>query len=734
MPPARRAIGFGPARPLRALARLTSCVAVAAASTFASDAVVRFQSGDVTLASQSPAVVATKLDAARETYVVLRLKADLDAAGRQALHRAGVKLLDSLGEGVRLARVEGDADLAAVRAHDAIVAVEPFRAEWKLAAAFANPAGLPVPVVTDYIPAYVLFQSDVDLFAVGEPALAARGGLIVDVIESLNGFVVELPRDQISKLAQDASVKYIEPALPALGENNAEIRSRVGADVAQSLPIDLDGSGVSLMIYDGGTVRATHTDFGGRVSIRDTAAARNHATHVAGTILGSGAASAGLHAGMAPGATLESYAFSTAGGTGVPLYTNPGDLEASYANALTFGVAIANNSVGSNISANGQPCSFLGDYGATPALVDAIVRGSLGRPLCVVFSNGNERSVGRCGTSFATMAPPATCKNALCVGSVQADTDTVSSFSSFGPTDDGRLKPDFVAPGCQTAGDGGVTSTSFFDDTSYTMMCGTSMSAPTVSGLSALLLQAYRDAFPGATDPRNSTYKAIFAHTAVDLGNVGPDYQTGYGSVRVLPAIDVIEQQRFLEDDIASGETRSYSIPVVAGGGSLRVTLAWDDPAAAPNVVNALINDLNLKLIDPSGAVTHWPWTLDPANPGAAAVRTGPDTRNVMEQVVVDSPVAGGWRIEVSSAPTAIGTQRFSLVASADFLLLGAIGDMNCDGFVTVADIGGFVNALIDPAAYALQYPGCEIRRGDVNEDGFVTVADIGAFVALLTQ
>ncbi len=62
-----------------------------------------------------------------------------------------------------------------------------------------------------------------------------------------------------------------------------------------------------------------------------------------------------------------------------------------------------------------------------------------------------------------------------------------------------------------------------------------------------------------------------------------------------------------------------------------------------------------------------------------------------------------------------------------------APGDMNCDGFVTVADIGGFVLALTNPAAYAVQYPGCEIQLADVNNDGFVTVADIGPFVLLLT-
>lgn len=61
-------------------------------------------------------------------------------------------------------------------------------------------------------------------------------------------------------------------------------------------------------------------------------------------------------------------------------------------------------------------------------------------------------------------------------------------------------------------------------------------------------------------------------------------------------------------------------------------------------------------------------------------------------------------------------------------------GDVNCDGAVSVADIGPFVLALTDPAAYAQQFPKCELDHADVNRDGEVTVSDIGPFVAVMTQ
>lgn len=64
----------------------------------------------------------------------------------------------------------------------------------------------------------------------------------------------------------------------------------------------------------------------------------------------------------------------------------------------------------------------------------------------------------------------------------------------------------------------------------------------------------------------------------------------------------------------------------------------------------------------------------------------------------------------------------------------GLLGDMNCDGTVTVSDIGGFVLALTDPTGYAMQFPDCDINNADVNEDGSISVSDIGPFVALLTM
>ncbi len=63
----------------------------------------------------------------------------------------------------------------------------------------------------------------------------------------------------------------------------------------------------------------------------------------------------------------------------------------------------------------------------------------------------------------------------------------------------------------------------------------------------------------------------------------------------------------------------------------------------------------------------------------------------------------------------------------------GLLGDMNCDGVVSVSDINAFVLALTDPAAYQAQFPDCDIQNGDMNGDGVVSVGDINGFVSAVT-
>src|SRR5690606_33098939 len=226
---------------------------------------------------------------------------------------------------------------------------------------------------------------------------------------------------------------------------------------------------------------------------------------------------------------------------GIFFYTNPGDVELDYAAALAAApdLAAANTSLGLNVTSNNFSCDLFGNYGATASLLDGFATGSLGKPLAMAWSAGNDRP-GNCGSQYGTLSPPSAAKNPISVGAINSDDDSMTTFSSWGPTDDGRMKPDLCAPGDQVSGDGGVTSPNSSSNTGYVTLHGTSMASPTVTGLVALLTQDYRQRNPGAADPLPSTLKAGLMHTAFDIEQPGPDYRSGYGSVRVIPAIEAM--------------------------------------------------------------------------------------------------------------------------------------------------------------------------------------------------
>jgi len=623
-------------------------------------------------------------------HIVVQFDSPVDAARRAGLESSGLRLLSYLGEHAYFASLAPvGLEPPTIAASGRLREVHAIRRVWKLHPALVGkgvPAWSVVPVggsgaITPspqsgdagsnetvgetWVAVYVLFHPDVGLETEGVAVCGRHGAVVRDVLRTVNGLVIELPRGAVDGLAEEDAVQWVEPPLPRMNELNDSNRALVGANVVQAAPYGLDGSGVTVLVYDGATALAEHPDFGGRLHVRDASGLHDHPTHVAGTIGGDGSVSGGRYRGMAPGVTLESYGLET-DGSGIFLYTNPGDIERDYDEAINvYGADIANSSIGTNICANFLACAITGDYGVTSAVIDSIVRGGLGQPFRSVWANGNERACDFCcGTTpggYRSTPPPATAKNHIAVGAVNSNDDSMTSFSSWGPTDDGRLKPDVVAPGCQTDGDEGVTSCG--TNGAYIRACGTSMAAPTVTGLGALLLQDYRAHFPEREDFRNSTLKALLAHNAVDRAPPGPDFQTGYGSVRIQPTIDFMRSDAFLEDQVDEGSSFSLSLTVIGGDNILKVTLAWDDAPGTPNVDPSLVNDLDLRVFDPQ-STQHYPWTLDPLIPEAPAVRRRADHVNNIEQVFVANPMLGVWRIEVRGLRVPVAPQPFSICFS----------------------------------------------------------------------
>lgn len=243
-------------------------------------------------------------------------------------------------------------------------------------------------------------------------------------------------------------------------------------------------------------------------------------------------------------------------------------------------------------------------------------------------------------------------KNGLAVHSTLFPGTDVT-WASFGPTFDGRMKPEICAQG----------------------IGGTSYASPGVAGMFAVLLDQWKRSYPDEP-ARVDICKAVMLNTAMDVrtyvGNVeagfGIDYRTGYGQISPLFSVNSIKDGRVKYDaSIGTGETQDFQITVPAGQTELRVMLLWNDPAAAAGVSKALINDLDLEVIAPD-ATTFLPWTLDPSPTQV----TFPAKRKVNrhdnhERVVITAPnknealPAGNYTIRVKGHSVPQGPQNYVL-------------------------------------------------------------------------
>jgi hypothetical protein len=266
---------------------------------------------------------------------------------------------------------------------------------------------------------------------------------------------------------------------------------------------------------------------------------------------------------------------------------------------------------------------------------------------------------------FDTIESRKTAKNILTVGAVDDivggythPSDVVmSSFSGFGPTDDGRIKPDVVANGVGliTPAGGGD-----YDYYSPDGISGTSFSAPSVAGSLGLLQQMHEE-LHGTNQPLwASTLKGVVLHTADEAGgDDGPDYRFGWGLMNTFAAAQLLtnnaaynSKPHVKEVALPDGEQVLFHVNADTSL-PLRVTLCWTDPPGPlppqdqlDPTNSVLVNDLDLRVISPNGT-TNFPWVLDPTNRTNAAT-TGDNWRDNVEQVHIDSTSTGLYTIVVS--------------------------------------------------------------------------------------
>lgn len=611
-------------------------------------------------------------------HALVQLDRIPSAADKVALAAKGVHLQNYLPRQAWVARIDARADKAsALVGKDGVAWIGALLPSDKLAPGLAADLAKPAdPKAGGVVPVVVQFHNDVSLTQ-GRAVLAQLGARITNEASAINAVTAQLSQSAVATLSRQEEILWLESPLPPLTPTNANTRTRTNVDLIQNTPpYNLNGAGVRVLVYDSG--RASHPDYNARIVDQDGTGIADHSSHVAGTVLGNGAGAGNSvlnNRGMAPSADLITYGYEW-DGSNTLLYDNLGDIQEDMQDALDHAADIATASLGSNVSSNGFACALEGDYPAAAQLLDQIVRGSLGRSLIMTWANGNERGgAATCGANFNTTAPPATAKNPIQIGATNAGNDASSNFSGWGPTDDGRLKPVVSAPGVNVLStipdmftntrtrDCDGTGDDFCDP--YDTMSGTSMATPAVAGIVALMLQQYHTSYSTTTEPLPASIKAILMNTAASpTGGLGPDFQTGYGRVDARAAVDVIRENRFVEGTLNNtGEVQRYHVNVPGGAATLQVSLAWDDAAGTLLAATELVNDLDLRLIEPGGATTWQPWVLDPANPNNAAAR-GNDTLNNQEMVTVANPVAGWWTVEVRGTSLPEAPQTYGLAAT----------------------------------------------------------------------
>jgi subtilisin family serine protease len=653
--------------------------------------------------------VTTAATPSDSSFYYVQLRGPLVEAWRSRLQKYGVTLLERYPNRVYKARLNTQqlqqlsADTDVVQDVREITGSDTGPDVMSPRAAAGPPLGAGVPMLT----------FDVRLHRVEDrPAveawLKAKGVAIAGTSQrKLRIYLLESSPllTEIPALQEVAS--FEEYVLPKTSNDNA--RRLLGIDLPNpGLALGLEGAGQIVAIADTG-LDQTHPDFAGRIvgivargRPGDPSDPNGHGTHVAGSVAGDGAASGGQVRGTAPKARIFFQSIMDANGKlgGLPV-----DLNDLFDEAYQQGARVHNNSWGA----------------ATPSMytinsteVDEFV--ATHRDMLIVIAAGNE-GIGAHNVNalpgfvdWLSIGSPASCKNALTVGASRSDRtsggfstltwgqgwpndfplapisgETISgapeclaAFSSRGPCDDRRIKPDLVAPGTDIVSTKSSTAplANFWGPFAghngrYAFMGGTSMATPLVAGCAALVREYYvtqRGHQPSAALLRATLINGAQRLTGADSiapKNGEPNYHQGYGRVnmqRTVPnpaqpalVLQFIDNWQNAADQFtATGQRRRYRFTVPAGTPRLSVTLAYTDLPA-----RALQNNLNLfmQLPDNSKLIGNakLPDTLNI-----------PDTDNNVECIRIENPPAGNYLLQVSATNLLSGPQDFALVVTGD--------------------------------------------------------------------
>jgi subtilisin-like proprotein convertase family protein len=471
--------------------------------------------------------------------------------------------------------------------------------------------------------------------------LSALGASLLQVELDEEGYLsletsfvdVAVSRPALHSLYRSELIEWLErvPEMEVRNANSTALSVARAQDIGPGTSYNLTGEGLVAGVWDQYRARHTHQQFqnapspspinngNSRVLKADGTSLGNHGTHVTGTVIGDGSGNGGAR-GYAPKACVVSYDWNN-------VFTERRDARHVYR------IVADNHSYGTSGGGNGG-------YDSTAQNSDIDIR-DIFLNLC--------KSAGNSGSGSNTCSNDTCMKNAFVIGAT-SDTGGIASFSSRGPTNDGRLVPHFTANGVN------LTSAYAGSDSSYSSISGTSMSSPSACGSLVLLSELWqRENNRRQFAP--DVARGILAVTAIDAYNQGPDYRYGFGIIDCRRAADLILADkagggnRIVRGQIRQGEVLEWDLQVSSSSSPLKVACSWLDIWGSTSSSVKLINDLDLVLIAPNNTQYH-PWSgLTSGSNGNQTyqwTRTGANRRDNLELVEVDSPMTGTWTVRVT--------------------------------------------------------------------------------------
>ncbi|MET3292326.1 UNVERIFIED_CONTAM: serine protease AprX [Brevibacillus sp. OAP136] len=492
------------------------------------------------------------------------------------------------------------------------------------------------------------------------------------VVTSVNG-------KEIKKLILSDDIVWIEPVSETIVFND-EASKIINSDELKGIGYTGKGQvvGVSDSGLDTGNLSTLHPDIKDNVKklVRVTAPwlppnsdlsdLTGHGTHVVGSVLGTGSASNGKYQGMAPEAKLVFQA----AGRGDTGSLDLGDSYTLWKDAYSMGAKINSASWGSL------------DYGVYSAYHSRAADQFMWdhKDAILLVAAGNDQGVG-----FRTVTSPGTAKNVITVGAstkaykmddMKFDVDRVSFFSSLGPTGDGRIKPDIVAPGTHILSTKStLASVNRFEGTEgeyYGYMSGTSMATPVLAGGVAQIREYLDD--KQHKNPSGALIKGMLL-TGTDRlyqweSSDAPEYESQYeryGRANLLNSIktDFIDQSKGMK----TGDSVSYTIKVDNSNKPFKTTLTWTDYPSSNLVLKNLVNDLDLKIKSPSGKeyFGNFGNNIGELFDEESKYRNEADHTNNVEQIFIPNPEKGTYTVTILGFNVPEGPQPYALVTNSKF-------------------------------------------------------------------